>query len=305
MKNLSDSKVALFLSRYAKHYVLLLPFFILFAAFYLYPLIYSIVISLTKWDGIRPPEFIDIQNYTRIVGTPRFSTSMTNLGRFVLIVVPVGVTLALLLALLVDRFTPRWQKFFRGMYFFPVIIPMFLSAAIFRYLLTPRVGMIPIALEVLGIGGINWLNDPTYMVPAVALVDMWRAIGFNFLLLFAGIKAIPLEYFEAAQVDGASRFQQIIHITIPQLEPVLFLVVVNGFIGALQTFDIPWLLSLSTFVNYGGRRNGMLFPVMEIYISAWGRQDFGGASAFAVILLAITLVITAIQFAWRSKRLAD
>ena len=262
---------ARFFRRYLKHYVLLLPFFLLFAIFYLYPLVYSVVISLMKWDGIHAPVFVDLQNYTRIVNQPRFATSMLNLGRFVLIVVPVGITIALALALLVDTFTPRWEKFFRGMYFFPVIIPMFLSAAIFRYLLSPKVGLIPIMLEALGITGINWLSNPTYMVAAVALVDMWRAIGFNFLLLFAGLKAIPREYFEAARVDGANYWQEIRYITIPQLEPVLFLVIVNGFIGALQAFDIPWLLSLSTFVNYGGTRNGMLFPVMEIYMAAWGR----------------------------------
>lgn len=298
------NSLAKFFRRYAKHYVLLLPFFILFAIFYFYPLVYSVVISLTKWDGIHTPVFVGIQNYIRILDQPRFSVSMLNLGRFVLIVVPVGITIALALAFLVDSFTPRWEKFFRGMYFFPVIIPMFLSAAIFRYLLSPKVGLIPLGLEALGISGINWLSNPTYMVPAVGLVDMWRAIGFNFLLFFAGLKAIPKEYFEAARVDGANRWQEIFHIAIPQLEPVLFLVIVNGFIGALQAFDIPWLLSLSTFVNYGGTRNGMLFPVMEIYMAAWGRQDFGGASAFAVILLAITLVITVIQFAWRKRRLS-
>lgn len=298
------NSLAKFFRRYAKHYVLLLPFFILFAIFYFYPLVYSVVISLTKWDGIHTPVFVGIQNYIRILDQPRFSVSMLNLGRFVLIVVPVGITIALALAFLVDSFTPRWEKFFRGMYFFPVIIPMFLSAAIFRYLLSPKVGLIPLGLEALGISGINWLSNPTFMVPAVGLVDMWRAIGFNFLLFFAGLKAIPKEYFEAARVDGANRWQEIFHIAIPQLEPVLFLVIVNGFIGALQAFDIPWLLSLSTFVNYGGTRNGMLFPVMEIYMAAWGRQDFGGASAFAVILLAITLVITVIQFAWRKRRLS-
>ncbi len=294
-----------FFRNYTKHYVLLMPFFVLFTIFYFYPLVYSVVISLMKWDGIHAPVFVDIQNYVRIVNQPRFSVSMLNLGRFVLVTVPVGITIALALALLVDTFTPRWEKFFRGMYFFPVIIPMFLSAAIFRYLLSPKVGLLPLALEAFGITGINWLSDPSYMVAAVALVDMWRAIGFNFLLLFAGLKAIPKEYFEAARVDGANRWQEIFHITIPQLEPVLFLVIVNGFIGALQAFDIPWLLSLSTFVNYGGTRNGMLFPVMEIYMAAWGRQDFGGASAFAVILLTITLVITVIQFAWRKHRLGN
>jgi multiple sugar transport system permease protein len=293
-----------FSRRYLKHYVLLLPFFLLFAIFFLYPLIYSVVISLTKWDGIHAPVFVDIQNYARITQSKRFLISMVNLARFVVVVVPVGISIALGLALLVDRFTSGWQKFFRGMYFFPVIIPMFLSAAIFRYILSPKVGVIPMMLDGVGLTGIGWLNNPTYMVPAVALVDMWRAIGFNFLLLFAGIKAIPKEYFEAARVDGANRFQEIVHITIPQLEPVLFLVVVNSFIGALQAFDIPWLLSLSSFVNYGGTRNGMLFPVMEIYMAAWGRQDFGGASAFAVILLGITLAITAVQFIWRNRRLA-
>lgn len=288
--------------RYLKHYSLLLPFFILFTVFFLYPLIYSVFISLTKWDGIREPVFIGIENYARISQMPRFDTSMKNLLRFVVIVVPVGVSIALGLALLVDQFTPKWQKFFRSMYFFPVIIPMFLSAAIFRFLLSPQIGLITVILEAVGIKNVNWLSNPTYMVPAVALVDMWRAIGFNFLLLFSGLKAIPTEYAEAARVDGANRFQEFFFITIPQLEPVLFLVVVNAFIGALQSFDIPWLLSSSTFVNYGGPRNGMLFPVMEIYISAWGRQDFGGASAYAVIILVITMIITAVQFGWRRLR---
>ncbi len=298
------TKFSRFARRYLKHYLLLLPFFLLFSIFYLYPLIYSVVISLTKWDGIHTPQFVGVENYSRITSMPRFEDSMINLGRFVLIVVPVGILIALGLALLIDRFTPRWEKFFRGAYFFPVIIPMFLSAAIFRYLFSPGVGIIPLLLEWVGITGINWLNNPTYMVPTVALVDMWRAVGFNFLLIFAGLKAIPREYYEAARVDGANRWQEIVHISIPQLEPVLFLVTVNGFIGALQAFDIPWLLSLSSFVNYGGTRNGMLFPVMEIYMAAWGRQDFGGASAFAVILLGITLIITAFQFAWRNRRLA-
>jgi len=292
-----------FFQRYFKHYSLLLPFFLLFAVFFLYPLIYSIFISLTKWDGIREPVFVGFDNYVRITQTPRFDTSMKNLLRFVVIVVPVGVTIALCLAVLVDQFTPRWQKFFRSMYFFPVIIPMFLSAAIFRFLLSPQIGLITVMLEGIGIKNVNWLSNPTYMVPAVALVDMWRAIGFNFLLLFSGLKAIPTEYSEAARVDGANRFQEFFYITIPQLEPVLFLVVVNAFIGALQSFDIPWLLSSSTFVNYGGPRNGMLFPVMEIYYSAWGRQDFGGASAYAVIILVITMIITAVQFTWRRFRL--
>lgn len=294
-----------FMRRYLKHYLLLLPFFALFITFYLWPIIYSAAISMTKWDGIHAPVFVGLQNYTKIFATPRFSTSMLNLARFVAVVVPVGVTLSLALALLVDQFTRRWSSFFRSIYFFPVIIPLFLAGAIWRYLLSPQIGILNLLLAQIGITGIGWLREPVYMVLAVAMVDMWRAIGFNFLLLLTGIKGIPHDYYEAARVDGANRFQQMIYITIPQLEPVLFLVTVNAFIGALQTFDIPWLLSISKHGNYGGNRNGMLFPVMEIYESAWGRQAFGDASAYAVILLGITLAITVIQFVWRRWRLAE
>jgi multiple sugar transport system permease protein len=164
-------------------------------------------------------------------------------------------------------------------------------------------GIISTLLSKVGLS-ILWLNDPLYEIITVAIVDMWRAIGFHFLLLFAALKGIPQEYYDAAKVDGANDFQQIIYITIPQLEPVLFLVVVNAFIGGLQSFDLPWLLSVSQGNSYGGVGYGMLFPVMTIYVRAWQGLAFGEAAAYAVILGVIVLAITGIQFAWRAWRLA-
>jgi len=293
-----------FLRRTLPHYLMLLPFFALFFIFFLWPIVYGLGISLTKWNGVKDPAFVGLANYIKIFTDPviKFPIAMANLGKFIIIVVPVGILIALCLALLVDRFTPRWASIFRALYFFPIIIPLFLSASIWRFLFVDG-GVISAILSKVGIT-ILWLNDPNYEIFAVAIVDMWRAIGFHFLLLFAALKGIPQEYYDAAKVDGANDFQQIIYITIPQLEPVLFLVVVNAFIGGLQSFDLPWLLSTSQPNNYGGVSQGMLFPVMTIFVRAWQGLAFGEASAYAVILGVIVLVITGIQFAWREWRLA-
>jgi multiple sugar transport system permease protein len=286
------------------HYLMVLPFFALFAIFFLYPIAYGIWISLTKWNGVKPPVFVGLKNYINIFTNPMvlFWTALGNLGKFIIIVVPVGVIIALGLAILVNQFTPRWASVFRALYFFPIIIPLFLSASIWRFLFVDK-GIISSVLAGVGLH-IQWLNDPKYEILAVAIVDMWRAIGFHFLLLFTAIKGIPDEYYDAAKVDGANGWQIIRYITIPQLEPVLFLVVVNAFIGGLQSFDLPWLLSLSQAQAYGGVSHGMLFPVMTIYAQAWSALAFGQSAAYAVILGIIVLAITGIQFGFRQWRLS-
>jgi len=294
-----------YLRRNLKHYLMVLPFFAFFAVFFLWPILFGIGISLTKWNGVKDPQFVGLDNFVKVFTDPslRFPAAMTNLGTFIIIVVPVGILIALGLALLVDSFTPKWANLFRAVYFFPIIIPLFLSASIWRFLFVDG-GLISSILTSLGITNVLWLNDPKYEIIAVAIVDMWHAIGFHFLLLFAALKGIPEEYYDAAKVDGANGFQRIRFITIPQLEPVIFLVVVNAFIGGLQSFDLPWLLSTSQPNNYGGVSQGMLFPVMTIFVRGWQGLAFGEAAAYAVILGLIVLAITGIQFGWRQWRLA-
>jgi len=140
-------------------------------------------------------------------------------------------------------------------------------------MLTPDYGFVNRILVFFGLPSVAWLTDPAYMIPAAVIVDVWRSTGFNMIILLAGLNGIPTEYYEAAKVDGANTAQQIIYITIPQLEPVLFLVIVNGFISALQIFDAPWLLTQSTYTAYGGPQQGMLFPVMDIMGRAFVRSN--------------------------------
>lgn len=289
------------LLRFAPNYLMIVPFFVLFVAFYLVPLAYGLGISFTEWDGVHTPEFVGLANFGEVITSRYFEKSFVNLAKYVSVTMVIGISMAFLLALLVDSFTPRPANVFRSAYFLPTVIPLFLSASVWRWIFAPDYGILNIALGVFGVPTIKWLTSPKYMIAACVILDVWRSTGFNMIILLAGLKGIPQEYYEAAEIDGANLVQRVRYVTIPQLEPVLFLVIVNGFISALQVFDVPWLLSDSAFSAYGGPLQGMMFPVMDIVGRAFGRLKFGEASAYAWLLLAVILVVTMIQFAIRRR----
>jgi multiple sugar transport system permease protein len=280
---------------------MLLPFFFFFSIFFLYPIIKGFNSSFYKWDGIHTPQFLGLKNYTDIISSPDFIKSFTNLLKYVSITVPIGITVAFLLALFVNSLKGFWVSFFRSAYFVPTMIPLFLTASIWRWMYTPQVGLINTALSWLGISSINWLGNPKVMIFSLVIVDVWKSAGFNMVILLAGLKNIPEEYYDAAKVDGANKFQEGIYITIPQLEPVLFFTIAFGFISALQVFDAPWLLTVSDYNDYGGRLQGLLFPVMDLMGRAFGSLKFGEASAYGFILTTFIVVITAILFVLQRK----
>ncbi len=286
---------------YWRHYAMILPFFILFGVFYFAPLVYGFFISFHKWDGVHQAVFVGLNNYDAVINSRYFVKAFTNLVKYVAITMFFGITIAFGLALLVSRFKGWSANVFRSAYFLPTVIPLFLTAAVWRWILTPDYGLLNRLIMAFGGPSINWLTDPRYMILAAVIVDVWRSTGFNMIILLAGLKGIPEDYYEAARVDGANTWQQIFYITIPQLEPVLFLVIVNGFISALQIFDVPWLLTQSAYTSYGGPLQGMMFPVMDIMGRAFGSLKFGEASAYAWILLVLVLSITLIQFWVRNR----
>ena len=290
------------LLRYAPNYLMIAPFFILFAIFYLGPLVYGLGISFTKWDGVHTPTFVGLANFSKVVTSRYFEKSFTNLAKYVSLTMVAGIFIAFCLAILVDSFKGFAANVFRSAYFLPTVIPLFLTASVWRWILAPDYGIFDVALGFFGVPTIKWLTNPKYMILACVIVDVWRSTGFNMIILLAGLKGVPTEFYEAAKVDGANALQRVVYITIPQLEPVLFLVIVNGFISALQVFDVPWLLSDSAFNGYGGPLQGMMFPVMDMMGRAFGSLKFGRASAYAWLLLIVILIVTLIQFAWRSRR---
>ncbi|MEA5077676.1 MAG: sugar ABC transporter permease [Anaerolineaceae bacterium] len=284
-----------------KHYLMLLPFFLFFAVFFLYPIVEGLNISFYKWDSVNPAVFVGIQNYVNLLKSRDFVISFTNILKYVSITVPVGISVAFGLALFVNNLKGPLANFFRSVYFIPTMMPLFLAASVWRWMYAPEVGIINTAMQALGMQSINWLKNPDVMIFSLIIVDVWRSAGWNMVILLAGLKNIPQDYYDAARVDGANSWQELIYVTIPQLEPVLFFVIAQGFIFALQVFDAPWLLTLSTTQGYGGRLKALLFPVMDMFGRAFGVYKFGEASAYGFLLTILIMIITAILFAVRRK----
>jgi multiple sugar transport system permease protein len=291
--------------RYLPHYLMIAPFMVLFAVFFLYPILSGLYYSFHDWNGVKAPEFVGAANYTKILASRDFSRAMGNLAAYIVITVPLGILVALGLALLVDSFTGRWSNFFRNAYFMPVVLPAFLAATIWRWIYAPNFGLLNIVLGWFGIPSVNFLNDTDTMLYALIAVDIWVSAGFNMVIILAGLKNIPTELYEAARLDGASKRQQLTHITIPMLWPVLFFVLTYGLISAMQVFDKPWLLTGSSFTSYGGRRNALLFPVMDMMGRAFGGVKFGEAAAYGFLLTIAIVVVTGVMFglrAWSERR---
>jgi len=290
------------LNRSLPHYMMLAPFFVIFIAFFLYPILSGLYYSFFKWDAINPAEFVGLGNYEKILGSRKFNLSISNLLLYVSITVPLGITIAFLLALLVNSFKGAWANFFRSAFFVPVMMPLFLAATIWRWIYTPEVGILNTILGWFGFASVNFLNNTDTMLFALIAVDVWVSAGFNMVIILAGLKNVPTHLYEAARLDGASKVQEVFYVTIPMIAPVLFFVITYGFISALQVFDVPWLLTTSSFESYGGRRGALLFPVMDMMGRGFGRLRFGEAAAYGFILTFVIMTVTVLLFALRRRR---
>ena len=176
-----------------------------------------------------------------------------------------------------------------------------LAATLWRWIYAPNFGILNTILGWFGVDSINFLNDTDTMLYAMIAVDVWVSAGFNMVIILAGLKNVPTHLYEAARLDGANKFQEIRYVTIPMIAPVLFFVITYGFISALQVFDVPWLLTTSSFESYGGRRQALLFPVMDMIGRGFGNLKFGEASAYGFILTIIIMSITATLFMLRRR----
>jgi multiple sugar transport system permease protein len=273
----------------------------LFAVFFLYPIVSGFVYSFFDWAGTQPTKFVAFDNYVRVLNSRNFQKAASNLLIYVSITVPLGLTIAFCLALLVDGFDGFWAKFFRSAFFIPVVMPLFLAATIWRWMYAPNFGLLNTILGWFGVPSIQFLNDVDTMLFSLIAVDVWVSAGFNMVIILAGLKNVPKHYYEAARLDGASKLQQIFYVTIPSIRPVLFFVITYGLISALQVFDVPWLLTGSSFAEYGGRANTLLFPVMDIMGRGFGAVRFGQAAAYGFMLTLVIVAVTAVMFALRKK----
>ena len=299
--------------KYLKHYIGLAPFLIMFIIFILWPMIYGMSMAFTDWTtkAGATVQFVGLENFKTVLSSStqngrRFLTSLKNLAVFVALVVPLNLLFATLISLVINQFRGRAHNFLRGAYFMPYVAPFFLATGVWLWLMSADTGLVNVLLAKIGIGqGVAWRITPGYFTALLIMIDLWRAIGFNMIILTAGMKNIPGELYEAAMIDGASTTQQWRRITLPMLEPVLFFVIVNCFIGAVQTYDIPWVLSNSSAVGViGGKAAFASYPVMEIVGNVYSGKagNLGRACAQGLVLMVIIFVITSVQIAYRNRR---
>ncbi|MCS7221096.1 MAG: sugar ABC transporter permease [Anaerolineae bacterium] len=265
------------------------PWLIGFLLWTVYPLLASIYYSLTRYDIMRPPVFLGIKNYQELFTSDEtFRIVIRNTLYWVSLSAPLGVVSAFLMATLLNaRIIGR--SVFRAIFFFPSIVPAFVTAMVWQYLLSTQYGAINATLQGLGLKTIPFLSSPQWVKPTLLVIHMW-AQGSAMVIFLATLQDVPRSLYEAATVDGANAWHKFWYITIPMCSPVILFNLVMGFIGGFQYFTLPWLLT------QGGPHRATEFYALYLYRNAFQWFRMGKAAALAWILFVIIVIFTAILF---------
>ncbi|TAP28673.1 MULTISPECIES: sugar ABC transporter permease [Micrococcaceae] len=268
--------------------IFLTPAAIGFLVFLVWPTLRGIWLSFTSYNLLTPAEFVGFANYERMFGDPVFWQSMKVTIEYVVINIGLQTAVALVIALLMHRLTQ--STLLRGIVLMPYLVSNVVTAIVFLWILDVQFGVANQILEWIGVEKIGFLSSETWAIPTIALINVWRHVGYTALLIFAGLQMLPNDVFEAAKLDGAGEFRSFFSITMPLLRPILALVLIMTVIGSFQVFDTV------AVTTGGGPANATNVLQLYIYDVAFGRFQFGYASAMSVALLVVLGIITFIQF---------
>ncbi|MFT3762837.1 MAG: sugar ABC transporter permease [Pseudoxanthomonas sp.] len=277
------------------------PALIVIGVFFLLPVLAALALSLTDFDlyalaDARNLRFVALGNYLDLLRTPMFWKALGNTAYFVAVGVPLSIGLSLGAALLLDSPLAKFKPLFRTALFAPVVTTLVAVAVIWRYLFHTEYGLVNWALGWLGVSPVDWLGDPRWAMPTIILFAAWKNFGYNMVILLAGLQAIPHELYEAARIDGAGRWRQFRHITLPMLGPVLLLVSVITVSGYFQLFAEPYVMTrgdpLQSTVS-------VLYFMFEEGFKWW---NLGRASAVAFLLFAIITVATTLMLRFGRRK---
>lgn len=271
-------------------FLFVLPSFILILSFWLLPILMSVYFSFTKYNVLSPAVWLGLDNYVRLFSDPMVLAALKNTLLFTLITVPLQTILALLLAaVLAESFRNRFGNFLRSAMFIPVISSTVIVGTIWVLMFKTDGGIINTLLGAFGIEPVNWLGSKATALLSVCIPSIWKNSGYFMVIFFAGILNINPSLYEAAEVDGASRFQQFRGITVPLLRPIVFMVITLGIIWSFQVFDLVYTMT------GGGPGTSTITLVYTIYSTAFKEYNMGYASAISVLLLAVIIIINAVK----------
>ena len=278
----------------------LAPALLLIGVFFFIPVAASFLLSVTDFDiyavgDLANARFVGLRNYTALLDNPLFWTALQNTFYFALVGGPLTVAVSLGAALLVNAKLVRFKSVFRTLYFVPFVTTLVAVAIVWRYLYHPQYGLLNYALGIVGIDPINWLGDPTWAMPAIILLAVWKNFGYNMLIFIAGLQSIPEELYEAASIDGAGPFRKFWHVSLPMLAPTFFFVGVVTMIGYFQLFAEPYVMT------QGGPLRATTSLVLMMYEEGFRWWRMGTAAAIAFILFILILLWTLLQL-WVERR---
>ncbi|MEW5866724.1 MAG: sugar ABC transporter permease [Bacillota bacterium] len=281
----------------ASIYVYLVPSLVLLGLFTYFPIIYSFYLSLHRWDIFTPrPVFCGIGNYLSLFGDEVFWLVMRNTVVYTLGTIPVTMTLALFLAVLLNERMGWLRNVYRIACFYPTMIPMAAAGMLWVWLLNPGVGLVNHYLRNLGIPTVEWLYNMKWALPAIMLVAIWKNFGYFMLIYLAGLQGIPGELYECAAIEGANFWARLRYITLPLLGPTTVFVITVGIMSSFQVFDLSYVMT------QGGPADRTNVLVYYIYQNAFRFWNTGQASALTVIFVGILLVLILLTLRSLEKR---
>jgi len=278
-------------------YLFISPFFVLFAIFGLFPIIYSGYISLHEWTGLNPPTFIGLRNYVNLFKDADFILALKNTVLLLALSGPLTIGGGLLLAVVLDSKMVRFRNFFRTVFYLPLFVSLIVAAQVFNLMLGDPFGLINEGLSRLGLPRINFLGEPRLTIVVLVALVTWKYIGNDLVIMLAGLQSIPRELGEAALVDGASPTQVFLYVTLPLMRPIILFDVVLSTIGTFNIFAEPFtLFGLTGGINQSGLVAGLL-----LYRTSFQFFKFGYGSAMAYIIGIVIFILSLIQLRFGTR----
>jgi lactose/L-arabinose transport system permease protein len=299
LKNVSTPPRSLWkeISRSRWPYIFISPFYLTFLVFGLYSTLFSFYLSFTEWKGLGPITFIGLKNYISIIKDKVFIQSMENGFLLFILYVPLMTFLALVLAVILNSKRVRGFQVFRALIFIPYIMNIVAAGFAFKLLLNQKYGIVNTFLTgIFNIAPIPWLESVWGGRVSLCLLIIWAWLGYNMVIMLAGLQTIPNELNEAAMIDGASPVQAFFYVTIPLMRPVILFSVVLSLSGSFNLFNEVYILTL------GGPMNATITPLVDIFNQAFNNFRFGYASAMAYVYFIILFILTLFQVRYFGTR---
>ncbi len=265
-------------------YLFIAPFFILFACFSLYPLLYALRLSFTYWHGAGVPRWIGLSNYTYLLTNTFFWQSIATSGVIWLLIVPGQTIFAILAAVVLSGQGLRFRWFFRTAFLTPYVVPLVAVAQVWLILFDQEFGAINTLLQLVHLPAVGWLTDASWAKPTLALLVLWKSSGFAIVIMLASLQSIPQELYEAAVIDGAGAQAQFWRITVPLLRPAISFFIIISTLNVIQMFAEPYVLTQGGPFNSTTTAGYLLYSYIQ-------NADYGTGAANSFLLMVLVVMV--------------